>query len=65
MESMVQTLTAEQFEVLKRIPQPISDASAADGTLEELVRLGLVEQRPSAFVLTQRGAVVKVLRRNQ
>jgi hypothetical protein len=59
----MQNLTQQQFDALKRIPTNPDGAPLDGETLQELVGMGLVEQRAGAVALTQRGAVVKVLRR--
>ena len=60
----MQNLTAQQADALKRIPRNRDGATVDPNTLRELMNLGLVEERAGAPVLTQRGAVVKVLRRS-
>jgi len=60
----MQNLTAQQADALKRIPRNRDGAAVDPDTLRELMNLGLVEERAGAPALTQRGAVVKVLRRS-
>lgn len=60
----MQNLTPQQADALKRIPRNRDGATVDPDTLRELMSLGLVEERAGAPALTQRGAVVKVLRRS-
>jgi len=60
----MQTLTPQQVDVLRRIPLHRGGEPADPEIIGQLVGLGLVEERAGTVSLTQRGAVVKVLRRS-
>ena len=57
---MLRNLTPEQIAALKRIPLSDGSEPIDIGVVEELMGLGLIEQRLDGLALTQRGAIVKV-----
>ena len=58
--TMLRNLTPEQIAALKRIPLSDGSEPIDIGVVEELMGLGLIEQRLDGLALTQRGAIVKV-----